>query len=63
MAKPQLMNLKQAMEYLDIKSYTTLYRRINDGLEVTKLGNKRFISVDSVDKYIADHTKSYKKEQ
>jgi hypothetical protein len=56
MIKPALLNLKQAMQYLNIKSYQTLYKLIDNGLEVTYIGDKRFISIDSADKYIKDHT-------
>jgi hypothetical protein len=61
MIKPALLNLKQAMEYLNIRSYQTLYKLIDNGLEVTMIGDKRFISVESADKYIKDHTLKPKK--
>jgi hypothetical protein len=56
MVEPALFNQKQAMEYLNIKSYKTLYKMIDDGLEITHINGNRLISKNSIDKYIADHT-------
>ena len=40
---PRYFNSKQAMHYLNIKSYNTLYKLINNGLPVkTVAGVKRF---------------------
>ncbi|MEJ6399960.1 helix-turn-helix domain-containing protein [Nicoliella lavandulae] len=54
---PRLMTYKQAMKYLNIKSYNTLYVYINNGLPVTHLGNTKRIDKNELDKFIASRTK------
>lgn len=40
---PRYLNSKQAMQFLNIHSYNTLYKFINNGLPVSKVaGIKRF---------------------
>ncbi|MBS0952402.1 helix-turn-helix domain-containing protein [Lactiplantibacillus plantarum] len=49
---PRYMTYKQAMEYLGIKSYNTLYKYIREGLIVVKIsGIKRIDQLDA-DKFM-----------
>jgi hypothetical protein len=50
------MTYKDAMKYLHVGSYNTLYKLLNDGLKVTHIGDKKFISVKSANEYIEQHT-------
>jgi hypothetical protein len=50
---PKYLNYRQAMIYMNIKSYQTLHSYIADGLEVIVLGRKRFITQEAIDKYMA----------
>ncbi|TPR12724.1 MULTISPECIES: DNA-binding protein [Apilactobacillus] len=56
------MNYKQALNYFDISSYNTLYKYIENGLSVTKIGNKKFIDKIQAEKFISEHTFKIKKE-
>lgn len=47
------MTYKQAMNYLQIKSYTTLYKLIKDGLQTIEINGVRRIDREAIDKYLA----------
>lgn len=52
----QLLNFKQALKYLNINSYHTLYKFINNGLSVTVIGSSKRISKTSLDQFIDRNT-------
>ena len=52
---PRYMTYKQAMDYLNIKSYNTLYKYIKQGLRVVAInGTKRIDQVDA-NKFMEAH--------
>lgn len=44
------------MNYMNIHSYITLNKMIDDGLPALKIGNVKRISKDELDKYLASKT-------
>lgn len=52
----QWLTYKQAMDYLQIKSYTTLYKFIANGLKVTEVGRVKRISTEALDEFMNKHT-------
>lgn len=52
----QWLTYKQAMDYLQIKSYTTLYKFIANGLKVTEIGTVKRISTAALDEFMNEHT-------
>lgn len=52
----QWLTYKQAMDYLQIKSYTTLYKFIASGLKVTEIGKVKRISTTALDEFMNAHT-------
>ena len=50
--KNEGLTYRQAMDYLQIKSYTTLYKFIAKGLKVTEIGNVKRISKKSLDEFM-----------
>lgn len=52
----QWLTYKQAMDYLQIKSYTTLYKFIANGLKVTEVGRVKRISTKALDEFMNAHT-------
>ena len=50
--KNEWLTYRQAMDYLQIKSYTTLYKFIAKGLKVTEIGNVKRISKKSLDEFM-----------
>lgn len=49
---PKYMTLGQTLEYLNIKAYATLYKMIDDGLEVISIGRSKRISQEAADRYM-----------
>lgn len=49
------MRLSEAMKYLNIKSYATLHKLINDGLKITVVGQLKRIDQKDADEYMASH--------
>lgn len=52
------LSLNQAMEYMGIKSYNTLYRMIDNGLPVIHVGNLKRIDRDKLDEFLAKNTET-----
>ncbi|WP_290033542.1 helix-turn-helix domain-containing protein [Ligilactobacillus cholophilus] len=50
------LTYKQAMDYLQIRSYTTLYKFIADGLKVSEIGKVKRISTEALDEFMNEHT-------
>lgn len=50
------LSLNQAMDYMGIKSYNTLYRMIDNGLPVIHVGNLKRIDRDKLDEFLAQST-------
>lgn len=50
------LTYKQAMDYLQIRSYTTLYKFIDDGLKVSEIGKVKRISTTAIDEFMNEHT-------
>lgn len=46
------MNSKQVMEYLNIRSYNTLYKFLKEGLPFKRVGGKRRFEVTKVDEFM-----------
>lgn len=46
------LTYREAMNYLKIKSYTTLYKFIAKGLKVTEIGNVKRISKENLDAFM-----------
>lgn len=57
MEDEELLTFKQAMERLQIKSYNTLYKYIDEGLKVTHLGKSKRISKRALNDFIEKNTK------
>lgn len=55
-AKSEWLTYRQAMDYLQIKSYTTLYKFISKGLKVTEIGNVKRISKKNLDEFMNKHS-------
>ncbi|MFR0500034.1 DNA-binding protein [Limosilactobacillus reuteri subsp. suis] len=45
----------RAMQYMDIKSLTTLRKYISDGLPTIQFGNSKRIAKSDIDKFMAEH--------
>ncbi len=54
--KNEWLTYRQAMDYLQIKSYTTLYKFIAKGLKVTEVGNVKRISKTSLDDFMKENS-------
>ncbi|WP_283577095.1 helix-turn-helix domain-containing protein [Ligilactobacillus aviarius] len=50
--KSEWLTYRQAMDYLQIKSYTTLYKFIAKGLKVTEIGNVKRIAKENLDAFM-----------
>ncbi|ATU70642.1 helix-turn-helix domain-containing protein [Levilactobacillus brevis] len=50
------LSYKQAMKYLGVKSYNTLYRMIDNGLPVIEVGKVKRIDRDKLDAFLSDKT-------
>lgn len=50
--KSEWLTYRQAMDYLQIKSYTTLYKFISKGLKVTEIGNVKRIAKENLDAFM-----------
>lgn len=51
--RPKLVDMPGTMRQVPVKSRTTIYNLISDGLLVAvKVGGRRFITQDSIDHYI-----------
>ena len=50
-----LLSYKQAMEYLGIGSYHTLYKLIDNDLPVVKIGSTKKIDRNDIDRFLNDH--------
>lgn len=53
---PKYMNLQQTCQYLNVKSINTLYKLIDDGLPVIKIGRSRRVSQEAADRYMESKT-------
>lgn len=53
---PRYMKMAQALKYLNVGSYSTLYNMIDDGLEVIQIGRSRRISQEAADRYMESKT-------
>lgn len=49
---PKYMTMGETLKYLNIKSYATLYKLIDDGLEVISIGRNKRISQEAADRYM-----------
>lgn len=54
--RSEWLTYRQAMDYLQIKSYTTLYKFISKGLRVTEIGNVKRISKTSLDDFMQENS-------
>lgn len=54
--KNEWLTYRQAMDYLQIKSYTTLYKFIAKGLKVTEIGNVKRISKKSLNEFMEKYS-------
>lgn len=52
----EYFGFKEAMQYLGIKSHSTLNYYIKQGLPVIKLGNSKRISKTAIDEFMQAHT-------
>lgn len=52
----EYFSYKQAMQYLVIKSHSTLNYYIEQGLPVIEFGKSKRISKSAIDKFMQDHT-------
>lgn len=50
--RSEWLTYRQAMDYLQIKSYTTLYKFIAKGLKVTEIGNVKRIAKKNLDDFM-----------
>lgn len=50
------LTYRQAMDYLQIKSYTTLYKFISKGLKVTEIGNVKRIAKENLDAFMEKYS-------
>lgn len=50
--RSEWLTYRQAMDYLQIKSYTTLYKFISKGLKVTEIGNVKRIYKKNLDDFM-----------
>lgn len=50
---PRYMTFKQAMQYLNIKSYNTLYKLIDNGLPIIFIDGIKRVDQQAVDTYLA----------
>ena len=50
--RSEWLTYRQAMDYLQIKSYTTLYKFIAKGLKVSEIGNVKRISKTSLNDFM-----------
>lgn len=49
---PKYLNLASAMEYMGVKSYTTMQKLIANGLPVVIVGGLKRIDRDDLDKFM-----------
>lgn len=54
--RSEWLTYRQAMDYLQIKSYTTLYKFIAKGLKVTEIGNVKRISKKSLNEFMEKYS-------
>ena len=54
--KSEWLTYHQAMDYLQIKSYTTLYKFISKGLKVTEIGNVKRISKKNLNDFMKENS-------
>ena len=54
--RSEWLTYRQEMDYLQIKSYTTLYKFIAKGLKVTEVGNVKRISKTSLDDFMKENS-------
>lgn len=47
---------RQAMDYMGIKAKSTFSQYVADGLPVILIGNKKRVSKEAIDRFMADHT-------
>ncbi|KRM67742.1 hypothetical protein FD06_GL000461 [Apilactobacillus ozensis DSM 23829 = JCM 17196] len=50
------LKYKEAMKYLDINSYITLKKMIENGLPIIKVGNVKRIDKQQLDQYMLGNT-------
>jgi len=50
------LSLKQAMQYMGITSYNTLYRMIENGLPVIEIGKAKRIDKDKLNLFMDEQT-------
>lgn len=53
---PQYMNYAQAMEYLGLHSYNTLYKFIREGLKVSYVAGVKRINKADIDEFMKQHS-------
>jgi len=49
------MKFSEAMKYLNLKSYQSLHKIIDDGLRVVSVGDTKRIPQRDADKFMEDH--------
>ncbi|MGX4645682.1 helix-turn-helix domain-containing protein [Holzapfeliella sp. JNUCC 80] len=55
------LTYKQAMAHMNIKSHSTLYKFIDQGLKVVSIGGIKRISQDDIDDFMQKHAKAVEK--
>ncbi|GAA6237263.1 MULTISPECIES: helix-turn-helix domain-containing protein [Apilactobacillus] len=50
------LKFKEAMKYLDISSYITFKKMVDNGLPVIKIGNTKRIDKEELDRYMLSQT-------
>lgn len=51
----EYFGLDQAMKYMGFKSYNAIYRYIDEGLPVYKIGKSKRIRKSDIDQFMAEH--------
>lgn len=57
------MSIKQAMQFLGLKSYKSIKKLINLGLPVVEVGQSKKISKTAIDEFMKAHTVVANKER
>ena len=52
----EYMSIKQAMQFLGLKSYKSIKKLINLGLPVVEVGQSKKISKTAIDEFMKAHT-------
>ncbi|MGX4764236.1 helix-turn-helix domain-containing protein [Holzapfeliella sp. JNUCC 72] len=58
---PKYLTYKEALKYINIGSYNTLYKFIDQGLKVLDIGGIKRISQEDIDEFMQKHAKAVEK--